>query len=123
MPRLVILLNLLALTKGLRQFESENNDDREVFAKNRYRRTLEWITESWQKAVDQENQLMRLSNDLVPKNYDVRLLPVLENDNFTNFGSVDITVECAKDTQEIILTAGNYRIYSYEVCFLSFHAV
>lgn len=73
------------------------------------------MTESWQKAVDQENLLMRLSSDITPKTYNVQLLPILENDNFTNYGQVDITIDCVRNTQQILLNAGNYRIHSYEV--------
>lgn len=106
---------LLALAEvTLSQFAFKTDDEGEEFTKNRHGRLLEWMTESWQKAVDLENRLMRLSNDLIPKNYNVQLLPILENDNFTNYGKVDITVECVKDTYQILLNAANYRIHSYE---------
>ena len=48
---------------------------------------------------------MRLSGDLRPSLYDVRLLPFIEVGNFTTDGYVEITFNCVRATSNISINA------------------
>ena len=48
---------------------------------------------------------MRLSGDLRPSLYDVRLLPFIEVGNFTTDGFVEITFNCIRATSNISINA------------------
>lgn len=48
---------------------------------------------------------MRLSGDLRPSLYDVRLLPFIEVGNFTTDGYVEITFNCIRSTSNISINA------------------
>jgi len=46
---------------------------------------------------------IRLPRTLLPRHYDVRLLPILEKGNFSIIGRVSIDIECMEETDRIIL--------------------
>ena len=46
---------------------------------------------------------VRLSRNVLPRHYNVRLLPILRKGNFTVFGRVAIDVECMEETDRIVL--------------------
>ena len=46
---------------------------------------------------------VRLPRKILPRHYDLRLLPVLQNANFTILGQVSIELECFEDTDQIVL--------------------
>jgi len=46
---------------------------------------------------------IRLPRTVIPRHYDVRLLPILEKGNFSILGRVSIDVECMEETDRIIL--------------------
>ncbi len=48
-------------------------------------------------------QDVRLPRNVLPHHYYVRLLPILQRGNFTVFGRVAIDVECAEETDRIVL--------------------
>ena len=48
---------------------------------------------------------MRLSGDLLPSLYDIRLLPFIEVGNFTTDGYVEITFNCIRATSNISINA------------------
>jgi len=53
---------------------------------------------------------MRLSGDLRPSLYDVRLLPFIEVGNFTTDGYVEITFNCIRSTSNISINANQLTI-------------
>lgn len=59
---------------------------------------------------NQENEDLRLPRDVLPTTYAVRLLPFIEEGNFTTHGHVDIFVDCVKDTNNITINAADITI-------------
>lgn len=61
---------------------------------------------------------VRLPRSVLPRHYDVRLLPILEKGNFTILGQVAIDVECTSDTNRIILHSQDIVVdpKSVQVC-------
>lgn len=58
---------------------------------------------------------IRLPRSVVPHHYAIRLLPVLEPDNFTVLGHVAIDVECRADTDRVTLHVADIEIDSKSV--------
>lgn len=58
--------------------------------------------------VDDED--LRLPKDVLPYIYSIRLLPFLDEDNFTTHGSIDIFVDCYNATQNITMNAAELTI-------------
>ena len=52
-------------------------------------------------AVDWNDEIYRLPDDLLPSVYTLRLLPFLDEDNFTTDGHVTIFVDCVSDTKTL----------------------
>lgn len=48
-------------------------------------------------------QNVRLPRAVLPRHYDIRLLPILEKGNFSILGRVSIDVECKEETDRIVL--------------------
>ena len=48
---------------------------------------------------------IRLPRSLIPSHYDVRLLPIIEKENFSFFGDITITLRCDEDTYKIVMHA------------------
>ena len=66
----------------------------------------------------------RLPRWVLPRNYKLRLLPHLEEGNFTTDGQVDILLECMEETKLIVLHIAEITIFKdgLQVSFLSlFH--
>ena len=66
----------------------------------------------------------RLPRWVLPRNYKLRLLPYLEEGNFTTDGQVDILLECMEETKLIVLHIAEITIVKdgLQVSFLSlFH--
>ena len=53
---------------------------------------------------------LRLPRTVVPRFYDVTLLPILEEGNFTTSGRVDILIDCLESTNNITLHAVDIAI-------------
>lgn len=49
----------------------------------------------------------RLPGDLLPSFYAIRLLPFLEEGNFTTSGHIEILVDCVQDTKNIVLNSAD----------------
>ena len=60
---------------------------------------------------------LRLPGDILPSIYAVKLLPFIEEGNFTTNGEVDIWVDCIRDTKKISLNAAEitFEILSIKV--------
>ena len=54
-------------------------------------------------AAGKSNKNVRLPRAVLPRHYDVRLFPVLEEGNFTIPGRVSIDLECKEETDRIVL--------------------
>ena len=46
---------------------------------------------------------VRLPRTVLPRHYDIRLLPILEKGNFSILGHVSIDIECQQDTDRIVM--------------------
>ena len=46
---------------------------------------------------------VRLPRAVLPRHYELRLLPILQNANFSILGRVSIDIECFEDTDRIVL--------------------
>lgn len=66
---------------------------------------------------------VRLPRHLRPLHYDIRLLPWMDDKNFTVDGSVQILVECFESTQKIVLHCADIEIdrKSVQVIKLTIH--
>ncbi len=62
-------------------------------------------------AVDWNDEIYRLPDDLLPSVYTLRLLPFLEEGNFTTDGHVTIFVDCVSDTKNIVLNSIDIDIH------------
>lgn len=51
------------------------------------------------------NEDLRLPGDVLPSTYSIRLLPFIEEGNFTTDGHIDIFVDCIRDTNSISMNA------------------
>lgn len=56
------------------------------------------------------NEELRLPGDVLPTTYAVRLLPFIEEGNFTTHGHVDIFIDCVRDTNNISINAADITI-------------
>lgn len=56
----------------------------------------------------------RLPRWVLPRHYKLRLLPFIEEGNFTTAGQVDILLECMEPTQMIVLHIADIRIVQDE---------
>lgn len=52
----------------------------------------------------------RLPRSLLPRKYQLRLLPYLDNANFTTDGRVEILLECMQETQLLVLHMADITI-------------
>lgn len=59
------------------------------------------------RLAEQQDVQMRLPTDVLPIRYALRLLPFLEEGNFTTHGHVDIFVDCKSGTDKILLNAAD----------------
>lgn len=49
----------------------------------------------------ESGDLWRLRNDIIPVSYNIRLLPFIEENNFTTDGYVEMIVDCERETNYI----------------------
>lgn len=61
------------------------------------------------------NEELRLPGDLIPIVYNIRLLPFIEEGNFTTDGHIDIFVDCAKNTSSILINSAEIDIDSLSI--------
>jgi aminopeptidase N len=54
--------------------------------------------------------VIRLPRTVLPRHYDVRLLPLLEKGNFTVLGRVVIDVQCFESTDRIVLHSSDIKV-------------
>lgn len=67
------------------------------------------------KLVKAQDVQMRLPTDVVPIRYAIRLLPIIEEGNFTTHGHIDIFVNCVKSTDMIMLNAADLTIHNTSI--------
>lgn len=53
---------------------------------------------------------LRLPRDILPRSYDVSLLPILTQGNFTTEGSVSILMDCVKTTNKVVLHVADITV-------------
>lgn len=63
-----------------------------------------------QKMTDKTNENLRLPGDFLPSVYAIRIMPFIEEGNFTTAGQIDIFVDCLKGTNNITLHAINITV-------------
>lgn len=56
-------------------------------------------------AVNWNDEVYRLPGDLLPSSYTIRLLPFLDEGNFTTDGYIEILVDCVADTNNIVMNS------------------
>lgn len=57
------------------------------------------------------NEDLLLPGDILPSIYALRIIPIIEEGNFTTFGQVDIIVECVKATSQIVMNSIDITIH------------
>jgi hypothetical protein len=70
-----------------------------------------WRADNGPSAVDWNDEVYRLPGDLLPSVYTLRLLPFIEEGNFTTDGHVTIFVDCVNDTKNIVLNSIDIDIH------------
>lgn len=66
-------------------------------------------------AVDWDDAEYRLPGDLLPSVYTIRLLPFIEEGNFTTDGYIEIYVDCVNDTKNIVLNSVDIDIHQLSI--------
>ena len=65
----------------------------------------DWIDKNGPVIADflerESGDLWRLRNDIIPDSYNIRLLPFIEENNFTTDGFVEMIVDCEQETNYI----------------------
>ena len=65
----------------------------------------DWIDKNGPVIADflerESGDLWRLRNDIIPVSYNIRLLPFIEENNFTTDGFVEMIVDCEQETNYI----------------------
>ncbi|KAI9561562.1 hypothetical protein GHT06_012521 [Daphnia sinensis] len=64
------------------------------------------------------NEDLRLPGDVLPSIYSIRLLPFIEEGNFTTDGHIDIFVDCIRDTNSISMNAADITFKSLSITVL-----
>lgn len=70
----------------------------------------EWQTNKDTSAVNWNDEIYRLPGDLLPSSYTIRLLPFLDEGNFTTDGFIEILVDCVADTNSIVMNSRDISI-------------
>ena len=63
---------------------------------------------------------IRLPRNLLPRHYDIRLLPIIEKGNFSIYGDVSIDLECKAETDRIVLHSADITVDAASVKVRSF---
>ena len=53
---------------------------------------------------------VRLPRNVLPRHYDIRLLPIIEKGNFSIYGDISINLECKAETDRIILHSADITV-------------
>lgn len=61
------------------------------------------------------NEDIRLPGDITPSAYTIKLLPFIEEGNFTTDGEIEILINCVRDTNNITLNAADITIKQLSV--------
>ena len=61
---------------------------------------------------------MRLPRDVLPVSYNIQLLPIIEENNFTTYGLVEIVVNCIDYTSSVTLNSANITVSFVSVIML-----
>ncbi|XP_046442871.1 aminopeptidase N-like [Daphnia pulex] len=77
-----------------------------------------WRADNGPSAVDWNDEVYRLPGDLLPSVYTLRLLPFIEEGNFTTDGHVTIFVDCVNDTKNIVLNSIDIDIHKATITVL-----
>lgn len=72
-------------------------------------------------AINWDDEEYRLPGDLLPTVYTIRLLPFIEEGNFTTDGYIEIYVDCVSDTKNIVLNAFDIKIHEASVAVSLLH--
>lgn len=70
-----------------------------------------WMFDNKMVTTSEEYSDLRLPGSILPRLYEISLLPHLVKGNFTTEGSVDIFVECVDDTNNITLHIDSQNIF------------
>ena len=90
----------------------------------------DWIDKNGPVIADflerESGDLWRLRNDIIPVSYNIRLLPFIEENNFTTDGYVEMIVDCEQETNyisfntaEIDLDKASVKVFLNFFIFLS----
>jgi len=72
---------------------------------------LVWMSDNDMITNSEAYSDLRLPGSILPRLYEISLLPHIIEDNFTTEGSVDIYVECVDDTDNITLHIDRQNIF------------
>lgn len=67
------------------------------------------FSQTWRTVVTDEGG-MRLPKNVLPVSYDIQLLPIIEEGNFTTPGFVEIVVDCIETTSAISMNSADISI-------------
>lgn len=67
------------------------------------------FSQTWRTAMTDEGG-MRLPKNVLPISYDIQLLPIIEEGNFTTPGFVEIVVDCIETTSAISMNSADISI-------------
>lgn len=67
------------------------------------------------------NEDLLLPGDILPSIYALRIFPIIEEDNFTTIGQLDIIVDCVKNTNQISMNSINITIDESSIRVIQIH--
>ena len=69
----------------------------------------------------QEENPFRLPGDIRPVHYNISLIPILDGDNFTTLGQIEITLDCIRDTTQIKLNSVDIEVDEGSILVIYIH--
>ena len=65
---------------------------------------------NWGTALMTDEGDMRLPKNVLPNSYDIKLIPIIEEGNFTTIGYIEILVDCFETTSNISMNSADISI-------------
>jgi|688.fasta_scaffold610677_2 hypothetical protein len=66
--------------------------------------------QNWGTALTADEGDMRLPKNFLPISYDIKLIPIIEEGNFTTIGYIEILVDCLETTSNISMNSADITI-------------
>jgi hypothetical protein len=83
------------------------------------------FSQNWRTVLMADEGDMRLPKNVLPYSYDIKMIPIIEEGNFTTLGYIEILVDCLENTSNISMNSADISIDQYSIlvtiCFDNCH--